>query len=168
MSSGVCRQRACPLCRPVQASTMPDSPRISSSQRRYWCYVVHKLHGQQPLQNSNAYLPAGVVNLLELCGLWTKLNAKGQKLPFIKLWGYLWDTKWSYFTPSQSVIIFQTRLLLKVTCPASLPRLHIPCKEDMRSISCSSVLTYPFVRCINQSPIKWTDWIIPTFFAVTW
>lgn len=56
---------------------MPDSLRISSSPRGCWYFVVHKLHGQQVLWDSNAYLPAGGVNPPELCRLWTKLNAKG-------------------------------------------------------------------------------------------
>lgn len=134
---------------------MPGSPWICSSQCRCWCILVHKLCGQRALQDSSAYLPAGVVNSLELCGLWTKLNAKGQKLPFIRLWRYQRDTQWSYFTFSQSVIIFQIWLLLRVTHPASLSSLHTPCKEDMYSITCSSFLTHPPVRCINHQG----DWL---------
>lgn len=74
---------------------VPDSLRISSSPRGCWYFVVHKLHGQQVLWDSNAYLPAGGVNPPELCRLWTKLNAKGRKLTFIILWGYGGDTQWS-------------------------------------------------------------------------
>lgn len=98
---------------------------------------------------SNVSLPAGGVNPLEPCGLWSKLNAKGQRLPFIRLQGYLWDTQWSYFTPSHRVIIFHTRLLLRVTCPASLPGLHMPCKGDMHSVPCSPFLTQP-------PAVRWT------------
>ena len=131
----VCRREPVP----VRPGLVPCG---SSSQRGCWCSVIHKLHKQQ------CFLPAGGVNPPEPCGLWTKLNPKGQKLPFIRLRGYLWDTQWSYFTPSHRVIIFHTRLLLRVTCLTSSPRLHMPCKRDMHSVPCSPFLTQP--------PVKWT------------
>lgn len=65
VSSRVYRQKGCPLCmlQPGQA----DSLQIARSPSQCWCFVVHKLHGQQALQDSNAYLLAGVVNPAELC-----------------------------------------------------------------------------------------------------
>lgn len=57
---------------PVQASaggshTLPGSLQIACSQSQCWCFMVHKLHGQQALQDSNAYLLAGGDNPPELC-----------------------------------------------------------------------------------------------------
>lgn len=126
---------------PVQACVgcshaMPNSLRIAPSWSRCWCFVVHKLHRQQTLQDSNAALWATGGNSPELCRLWTKLNVKGWKPLFIMLRGYLWDREWSYFTPSQNIIIFETRLLFKITCPASFPRLHLPCRRIINSVSC--------------------------------
>ena len=79
-----------------------------------------------------------VVLILLNCVTVDQANAKGQELLFITLWGYLWDTQWSYFTPSQTIIISETRLFLKVTCPARLPRLHLLCRKNIHSVSCSS------------------------------
>lgn len=152
--------RTCPQCRlqTCHAWFPVDCP----SPSRSWCSMVHKLHKQNALQDSNANLPAGGVHPPELCCMWTKLNGKGRKLLFIIFWRYWWDTQCSYFTPSQEVIIFEARFLLKVTCPASFPRLHVPCGKNTHSVSCSSLPHHP-IRCSNQPSSALTE--LPLLFC---
>lgn len=148
-----CRLQTCPAWFAVDCPSPPQS----------WCSMVHKRHKQNALQDSNANLPAGGVHPPELCCVWTKLNGKGRKLLFIMLWGYWWDTQWSYFTPSQDIIIFEARLPLKVTCPASFPRLHVPVERTHIQPHVRPSLPHRPRRCSNQPSSALTE--LPLLFC---